>query len=182
MVKEKEKKQKIKKEKQQVFLSKEEYSVLEEKADKLIECNNSLLRLRAEFENNRKRLEKEKEEFVRYANCGLIEQLLPVLDNFEHGLKNLSKHDKKVATGIEIIYNQLMGVLEKEGLERLKAKGEKFDPQIHHAVMQEESEEHCEETIIEEMQKGYRLKGKLIRPAMVKVGKPVNSQQFTENR
>lgn len=138
---------------------------------KLAECNDSLLRLRAEFENSRKRLEREKEEFAKYANYGLIEQLLLVLDNFEHALNNLSKHDKKLTKGIEIIYNQFKNILEKQGLERIKSQGEKFDPQIHHAMLQEDSNKHPEDTVIEEIQPGYRFKGRLIRAALVKVAK-----------
>lgn len=138
---------------------------------KLAECTDSLLRLRAEFENSRKRLEKEKEEFVRYANYELIEQLLSVLDNFKQGLKNLSEHDKKLLKGIEIIYNQFRSILEKQGLERIKSKGEKFDPQIHHAVLQVDSDKHSEDIVIEEMQPGYKFKGKLVRAALVKVAK-----------
>ncbi len=138
---------------------------------RLAECNDSLLRLRAEFENSRKRLDKEKAEFAKYANYELIKQLLPALDNFEHALKNLAKHDKKLLKGIEIIYNQFRDILGKEGLEKIKSEGEKFDPQVHHAVMQIESNEHLEDTVIEEIQPGYRFRGRLVRPALVKVSK-----------
>ncbi|MCD6093391.1 MAG: nucleotide exchange factor GrpE [Candidatus Omnitrophica bacterium] len=170
-------------------MSEKEKKIIEEKkkdikrkkrvslSKKLAECTDSLLRLRAEFENSRKRLEREKAEFVKYANYELIRELLVVLDNFEHALKSLGGHDKKVVEGIEIIYNQFRNILEKEGLERIKTKGEKFDPRIHHAVMQEESSEHSEDTVIEEIQPGYRFRGKLIRAAMVKVAKNVQMTQ-----
>ncbi len=156
---------------EKISLSKKEYLLLKEKADGLVKCTDSLLRLRAEFENNRKRLQKEKKDFAEYANYELIKQLLPILDNFGHALQNLNKHNEKEIKGIEIIYNQFRNILGKEGLERIKTKGEKFDPRIHHAVMQEESNEHPENTIIEEMQAGYTFKGRLIRAAMVKVSK-----------
>ncbi|RKY39120.1 MAG: nucleotide exchange factor GrpE [Candidatus Omnitrophota bacterium] len=154
-----------------VSLPVQEYTLLKEKAEKAEEYKDSLLRLRAEFENAHKRLEKEKEEFKEFASLEVISKLLPVLDNFEHALRDLKERDKKVREGVEIIYNQLKTVLKKEGLERVKSKGEKFNPEIHYALMQEESDTYPENAIIEEMQAGYKFKGKLIRPAMVKVSK-----------
>ncbi|TBL70423.1 nucleotide exchange factor GrpE [Paenibacillus thalictri] len=139
---------------------------------KLAEENNQrFLRAQADFDNFRRRTRDEKEQFAKYASLKLIEQLLPVVDNFERALAT-SKDNKDfdaLLKGLDMTFRQLDQVLATEGLQRMETVGTPFNPEFHQAVMQVESEEHEEGTIVEEMQKGYILKDKVIRPAMVKV-------------
>lgn len=129
------------------------------------------LRTQADFDNYRKRTQREKEEFAQYASMSLVEKLLPVLDNFERALAatGSSKDQEALHKGLEMIYRQFFQVLEQEGLKPIPAVGEPFNPEVHQAVMQVESEEHEEGIVVEEMQKGYFLKDKVLRPSMVKV-------------
>ncbi|KPU27925.1 hypothetical protein TR13x_00815 [Caloranaerobacter sp. TR13] len=146
---------------------------LEGKMRELEELNNRFLRLQADFLNYKKRVEKEKESIYAYASEELICQVLPVIDNFERALDSVNDSQKEDSfyKGIEMVYKQLLDILKKSGLEEIKAIGEKFDPNLHHGVAQEESSEHEEDTIIEVYQKGYKLKDKVIRPSMVKISK-----------
>lgn len=130
-----------------------------------------LARMQADFENYRKRVQREQEEFWKFASEPLITALLPVLDNFERALAARHEDPVKVVEGIEMIYRQLKEIMEREGLSPIPAVGEKFDPTRHEAVMQEVSDEYPENTVIEELRRGYFLKGKVIRPAMVKVSR-----------
>ncbi|HDI72788.1 MAG: nucleotide exchange factor GrpE [Candidatus Altiarchaeales archaeon] len=134
------------------------------------ELRKHSLRQRADFENYRKQLDREREEFMKYANEKLITQLLEVIDNFERALPELEKNDPESARGIEMIYKQLMQILEKAGLRRIEAIGKKFDPYYHEAFLREKSDEP-EGTILEELQKGYMLNLKVIRHSKVKVSK-----------
>ncbi len=142
----------------------------EERAEALL---NDLKRLKADFENYKKRMIKEQTGFLRMASCGLITNLLPVVDNLERAISAAESHkdEKTIKEGIEMVYTQFLGILEKEGLEEINPIGGKFDPELHEAVMQEESEDYSEDTIVEVLQKGYRLNDKVLRPAMVKVSK-----------
>ncbi|ALS21283.1 MULTISPECIES: nucleotide exchange factor GrpE [Paenibacillus] len=144
---------------------------LEELRKQVEDHQQRLLRAQADFDNYRRRTMKEKEEFAKYASLKLIEQLLPVVDNFERALA-ASKDNKDydaLAKGIEMIFRQLDGVLANEGLKPMEAVGTPFNPEYHQAIMQVESEEHEEGIVVEEVQKGYMLKDKVLRPAMVKV-------------
>ena len=130
-----------------------------------------LLRLQAEFDNYRKRTQKEKAEIINYAVERLVGELLPVLDNFERAAC-AAKANSDIAAfsqGVEMILRQLQNVLSKEGLKAVEAVGQPFDPNIHEAVLRIDSEEHPENTVVEELQKGYYLKEKVLRPSMVKV-------------
>lgn len=129
------------------------------------------LRLQAEFDNFRRRTRQEKEEFAKYASSKLIEQLLPVLDNFERAMdsSNSSQDFESLKKGIEMVMRQMKQVMEEEGLQEIEAVGQPFNPEFHQAVMQVESDEHEEGMIVEELQKGYKLKEKVLRPSMVKV-------------
>ncbi|MDA8233721.1 MAG: nucleotide exchange factor GrpE [Clostridia bacterium] len=147
--------------------------VQEELARKTVEADdylNRLQRLQADFENFRKRNQKEREEMIRFASEGLICDLLPVLDNFERAL-SVNGDEQGLYSGVEMIFRQLNEVLHKEGLQPICAVGEKFDPNQHQAVMMVESSDHEDNQIIDEFQKGYTLKDKVIRPAMVRVAK-----------
>lgn len=135
--------------------------------------NDEYLRKIAEMENLRKRLEREKSEFYQYALSDFLEELLVVLDNFERALESESRGDgKSLRDGIEMIYKQYQNLLMKQGLTSIELKGKKFDPHIHQAFMTEESADVKEPEISEEIQKGYMLHNRLLRPTLVKVRVP----------
>ena len=125
------------------------------------------LRLMADFQNYKKRVEKEKRDLYSYANEKIMGDLLTVMDNFERALEHDA--DENFKEGIEMIFKQLQDVLEKSGLAEIPALGEEFDPNVHSAVMTEETEDYESGKVSGVMQKGYTLNGKVIRPSMVKV-------------
>ncbi|QYR20160.1 nucleotide exchange factor GrpE [Paenibacillus sp. sptzw28] len=129
------------------------------------------LRAQADFDNFRRRTMKEKEELGQYASMKLIGQLLPVVDNFGRAIEAAKGGGdvESFSKGVDMIFRQLEQVLEQEGLKPMEAVGQPFNPEFHQAIMQVESEEHEEGIVIEEVQKGYMLKDKVLRPAMVKV-------------
>ncbi len=135
------------------------------------ENHNRFLRVQADFDNFRRRTQREKEELAQYASLKLIEQLLPVLDNYERALLAPGGSEAKDSfqVGMEMIHRQMLQVFEAEGLRKMEAVGTPFDPEMHQAVMREESEEHEEGIVLEVIQNGYWLKDKVLRPAMVKV-------------
>ncbi|QXM06205.1 nucleotide exchange factor GrpE [Crassaminicella indica] len=137
------------------------------------ELNSKYLRMTADFQNYKKRVEKEKSEIYQLANEKLILDLLPIVDNFERAVKSYKDEgkDESFTQGIEMILQQLLDVFKKNGVEEIEALGKEFDPNFHHAVMQEESDEYESNTVIDVFQKGYILNGKTIRPSMVKVVK-----------
>lgn len=144
---------------------------LEEQRKLADENYQRYLRTQADFDNFRRRSRQEKEDFAKYASGKLIEQLLPIVDNFERAIavsKDTSDHDA-LLKGVDMIFRQLDNVLAGEGLKAIESVGQPFNPEFHQAIMQVESDEHEEGTVIEEMQKGYMLKDKVLRPAMVKV-------------
>jgi len=128
-------------------------------------------RVQADFDNYRRRTHQEREELLKYSSARLATNLLPILDNFERAISSSGNDAGKLKEGIELIFRQLRDVLEKEGVKPMDAVGKEFDPNLHEAVMQEQSEEHADNVIIEELQKGYMLADRVIRPAMVKVAK-----------
>lgn len=154
-----------------------EYRDLQLRFKELEEKHNNIFqqfqRLQADFENFRKRTIKEKDELRATASKQLIEEMLPVLDNFLRALEvSDSQGDiKKFLQGIEMIYNQFWSILQNQGLETIDSVGCEFNPEVHQAVMQKEVEDGEDNQVIEEIQKGYMLKGKLIRPSMVVVSK-----------
>ena len=125
------------------------------------------LRLMADFQNYKKRVEKEKKDLYAYANENIMSDLLTVMDNFERALEHDA--DENFKEGIEMIFKQLQDALEKSGLAEIPALGEDFDPNVHNAVMAEETEDYESGKVSGVMQKGYTLNGKVIRPSMVKV-------------
>ena len=130
------------------------------------------LRLMAEFQNYKKRVAKEKTDIHSYANEKIVTELLEVLDNFERALASeTSVEAEGYAQGMKLIFDQLLGVLTKSGLEEVKALGEDFDPNMHNAVMTADSEEYDSNKVCSVLQKGYTLNGKVIRPSMVTVAK-----------
>lgn len=138
----------------------------EENADEAL--NAKYLRLMADFQNYKRRAEKEKSDIFAYANEKLAVQLLDVIDNFERALQHETA-DENYIEGMKMIFKQLTGVLEKAGLEEIKALGEDFDPNFHNAVMTEDNADYESGKVTEVMQKGYLLNSKVIRPSMVKV-------------
>ena len=129
---------------------------------------NDLQRMQAEFSNYKKRVFRDQTALVERASEGLVEQLLSVLDNFELALLSLEA-DQNVRKGIELVYADLLGVLEKAGLARIAAEGAPFDPNEHEAVMQEDGDD--EPVVADVMRTGYTLKGRVLRAAMVKVSR-----------
>lgn len=160
--------------KNKILLSRGEFQALKEKADKADEYFDKLLRLQADFDNYKKRLDKDKIEFVKFANEEIIVEILKILDDFERAVEaGKTKHDFEILyKGVEMIYNDLKEFLKQKGLKEIEAKGKPFNPHEHDAMMQEETDALPEDHVIEELQKGYMLNGRVIRPAKVKVAKP----------
>jgi len=132
------------------------------------ELKDRLLRALADFENFRRRAERDRSEFIQYAAAELVRDLIPILDDFGRAMK-AETTDKEYAKGIELIYQRLFENLKKAGLEPIEAAGKSFDPNLHQAVDRVQSEDWPDQTILQEYQSGYNFKGKLLRPAMVKV-------------
>jgi molecular chaperone GrpE len=149
-----------------------ELQALHEERDKLAaekaEVYDRLLRKQAEFDNFRKRTERDRSEFLQFAGMELARELLPVIDDFERALK-VQTADQNYAKGIELIYQRLADILKKMGVEPIEAAGRKFDPNLHEAVVRVPTADLGDETVLEELQRGYNFKGKLLRPSMVKV-------------
>ena len=130
------------------------------------------LRALAEFENTKKRLRREQEEFVRFAAETVVRELLPIIDSLDQALVAVDKQadPQAIIKGIHLIYRQLLGLLEEEGVKRIPTVGEPFDPHKHEAVAQVETNDGtADHTIVEEVQVGYTMHGKVVRPAIVKV-------------
>ena len=159
--------------KNKILLTAEEFQALEDKAKKSDEYYDRLLRLQADFDNYKKRLEKEKIEFIKFANEEIIAEILKILDDFERAVEaGKIKHDFDILyKGIEMIHKDLRDFLKQNGIDEIDAKGKLFNPHEHEAMMQEETDAHPEDHVIEEFQKGYTLNGRVIRPSKVKVAK-----------
>jgi molecular chaperone GrpE len=133
------------------------------------ELQDRLLRRQAEFENYRRRVERDRSDFLQYAGMEVVRDILPVLDDFERALK-VESSDAGYRKGVELIFQRLEETLKKIGLEPIETQaGQEFDPNLHQAVVRFETDEAPDHTILEEFQRGYNFKGKLLRPAMVKV-------------
>lgn len=143
----------------------------DKKDEKIEELNDRLIRTMAEFDNFRKRSEKEKSQMFEVGAKDIIEKILPVVDNFERGLSVVTEEEKSSAfvQGIEKIYKQLLDVLEAAGVKTIEAVGKEFDPNFHNAVMHTEDEELGENIIAEEFLKGYMYRDSVVRHSMVKV-------------
>ena len=150
----------------------EQIAVITGERDALVlekaELNDRLLRTRAEFDNFRRRVDREKSEILDYASMDTSKALLPVIDDLERALQ-VECSDKEFAKGMELIFGRLVESLKKLGLEPIEALGMKFDPNLHHAIEKVETKEAEDQTILAEFQKGYNFKGRLLRPALVKV-------------
>jgi molecular chaperone GrpE len=144
------------------------------------EAKDQLLRKAAEFENSRKRLAREKEESIKYANAALLVDIVPIIDDFERAIQSAadSKDFDAFHSGVSMIEKQMVSMLERNwGLKRFSANGEPFDPEKHEAIAVEETDKHDSEIVLEDYQKGYLLHDRVLRPAKVKVARPVTSEQ-----
>lgn len=144
------------------------------------ELRDTLLRRQAEFENFRKRTERERQEQSQYASMEVVGDLLPVLDDFERAL-SADSSSPEYAKGVQMIYQRMAESLKKTGLEPIAAAGRQFDPHLHQAVERVETNDAPENTILGEFQRGYNFKGKLLRPSMVRVavpGEPKNDSRI----
>ncbi len=152
---------------------------LQEEAEK---AKDQYLRTLADLENTRKRLHREKEEFARYATESVVRELLPIVDSLDHALVAVDKQSdpQAVIKGVHLIYRQLLGVLAKEGVKRIPTVGELFDPNHHEAVAHVDATDGQKDNqIVEEVQVGYMMNDRLIRPAMVKVAKATAGGTYT---
>ena len=130
-----------------------------------------LLRTAAEFDNYRKRVERERRELADYMKADVLAEILPIVDNFERALQAPSPEEEPLRKGVELIHKQMLDFLRKRGVTPIEALGADFDPNFHQAVIHETSPSHRDGEVIEELQRGYMLGDKLLRPAMVKVAK-----------
>ncbi len=151
----------------------------EKASGKEAEYLEMLKRLKAEFDNYRKRTEKEKEELAQYVRGNLIQELLPVLDDFER-LLEAETDAEQLKKGAQMIYNNLLSILGKYGLEAFAEKGEAFDPHIHEAVAVTPAGEEHDGKIVATWQKGYRLRDRVLRPAKVQVGQHQSGKEGDE--
>lgn len=138
---------------------------------KLDETENKMLRAQADFDNFKRRSRLDQEAAQKYRAQSLVSEIIPALDNFERALQIEADNDqtKSLLQGVNMVYNQLVQALKNEGVEAINSVGEQFDPHLHQAVMQIEDENYESNSVVEELQKGYKLKDRVIRPAMVKV-------------
>jgi molecular chaperone GrpE len=157
-----------------IILKESDYLKLKEDADKAAEFADKILRLQADFENTRKRIEREKQDFVKFANEGIILELLNILDDLERTVSLAETHKDNPEVflkGIEMILAHLYEMLKEYGVKPIEAEGKIFDPHCHEALMQIGNKDLPEHTIVEELQKGYQLNDRVIRTAKVKVSK-----------
>ena len=157
---------------------------LEDKLESMTkECQENydrLLRVSAEFENYKKRSAREMAEVQKYANQSLVRDLLPIIDNLEMAIKSAAEStantDGCLLDGVELTHKEILKVFEKNNIEQIAAIGKPFDPNFHEAVMREESDKYPENTVANELQKGYLMHDRLIRPAMVVVAMPKSTE------
>jgi len=148
---------------------------LEAKEKEAVETYDRLLRASAEFDNYKKRSSREMEEFRKFANQSLIKEMLSVVDNLELAMNSTDGHkaiDKDLLQGLEMTHKEILKVFEKFNVKPIDAKGQPFDPTFHEAVMQEETNDSPKNTVINELQRGYMIHDRLLRPSMVVVAKP----------
>jgi molecular chaperone GrpE len=138
------------------------------------EASNRYLRLAADFDNYKKRVRQDQSETIQFANADLIGKLLPVVDNFHRVIESAPEGvDEAWLKGIKLTLQQLDELLATQGVSPIEAVGQPFDPTLHEAIGHEESDEHPEDTVVTEVRKGYRLHDRVVRPALVRVARPV---------
>jgi molecular chaperone GrpE len=143
------------------------------------ETLEKFIRLQAEFDNYKKRQEKRQKEYIEYANQDLLNNLLTVVDNLERALESTKKEKnvKAISHGLKNILKEFHNVLNKEGVKPIESVNKKFDPYKHEAVMKEETDKHSEDIVTEEFRKGYTIKSRILRPAMVKVAVSIKEKK-----
>ncbi|PIU41044.1 MAG: nucleotide exchange factor GrpE [Candidatus Omnitrophica bacterium CG07_land_8_20_14_0_80_42_15] len=158
---------------EEVVMTNEEYELLKVRAEERDKFYDKYVRSQAEFENALKRFDREKESILKYANEGFISDFLPIVDSLEMSERHIkeAKDFEAVRVGVDMIHGQIQKFLKELGVERIKSVGEKLDPNIHDVVDIVESDDMEEGIIVEELKAGYKLNGKVIRPAAVKVVK-----------
>jgi molecular chaperone GrpE len=161
-----------------VNISKKEYEELTQKARDFPEIYDKLLRLGAEFENYKKRVQKEREDLIKYAGESFILEFLHIIDNFERAFQAADKtQDFKILhQGVEMILKEVETFLKDKGVKKIESVGLQFDPHKHEAIEQVVYDDKPEDTIVEEFQAGYELNGRVIRPAKVKISKKTDVQ------
>ena len=146
-------------------------SELEQAQQEAKDLRDEMLRMRAETDNLRKRLQREKQESVQFANERLIKQLIPIFENLDRALKTPDTNVESLKEGVRMTSDQVLALFKKENVEPIQAVGEPFDPSIHEVLSQMESNDHDENTVIEEFSKGYRMNGRVLLPARVVTAK-----------
>jgi len=146
-------------------------SELEQAQQEAKDLRDEMLRMRAETDNLRKRLQKEKQDSVQFANERLIKQLIPIFENLDRALKAPDTNVDSLKEGVQLTSDQVLALFKKENVEPIQAVGEPFDPSIHEVLSQIESNDHDENTVIEEFSKGYRMNGRVLLPARVVTSK-----------
>jgi molecular chaperone GrpE len=141
------------------------------------EAREEMLRMRAETDNLRKRLQKEKQDSVQFANQRLIKQLIPIFENLDRALKAPDTNVESLKEGVKLTSDQAIALFKKENVEPINAVGELFDPSIHEVLSQMESNDHDENTVIEEFSKGYRMNGRVLIPSRVVIAKKPASKE-----
>jgi molecular chaperone GrpE len=144
-----------------------------ESEKKIAEYREQMLRLKADFDNTKKRLERDRLDSVRFANERLLAEIVGILDGFDLALRSLEEgHDAaKVKQGLKLVQTELHKVLDKNGVQAVKSVGEAFDPQLHEAVATVDSADAQDGTVVDEVQKGYTLNGRLLRPSRVRIAR-----------
>ncbi|MFH1798317.1 MAG: nucleotide exchange factor GrpE [Candidatus Omnitrophota bacterium] len=177
-------KKKAQEQKTTVEIEKEELEGLRKKADERDDFYNKWLAVHAEYENTRKRMEKEKTNHIRFANEMLISQLFPIVDNFDMAFSAMEKAEDKAAVmdGIRLVQKEFHRILEDNGVKKIETAGKKFDHNVHEAVLAVETKEHLDGMVIEEFRAGYMLNDRLLRPAQVKVAKNITQEEANEEQ
>ena len=167
------------KEENKISIPEDELNALKEKAAKVDEYLDKMLRLQADCENRKKRQDKEKLDFLKFANENLITELLRVMDDFERAIDSAkNSNDAKVLLeGIEMVRHDFQDIMEENGLKAIDPAGQPFDPDRHEAVEHIVDDLHPENTVLEVMRKGYELNGKILRPAAVRVSKKKEKEE-----
>lgn len=152
-------------------------SELEQAQQEAKDLRDEMLRMRADTENLRKRLQREKQDSVQFANERLIKQLIPIFENLDRALKAPDTNIKSLKEGVRMTSDQVLALFKKENVEPIQAVGESFDPSVHEVLSQIESNDHDENTIIEECSKGYRMNGRVLLPARVVTAKKPQNEK-----
>jgi len=157
-------------EKKMVTISEEEFLALKDKEKEIMD---KMLRLQADVDNIKKRLERDKEAFIKFSNEQIIRELIPFVDDFKRAFEaaDNTKDFNVLHKGVEMILKHLLELLKSKGVREIEAEGKPFDPAYHEAMLQVETDEYPEDTVIEELEKGYLLNSKVLRTAKVKVSK-----------